>query len=67
MNFDDNIAKVVERVTITSAAGCMLDKEGKLQVRCVSCLVVKPIDDFGYRLMDNELRNQSYCKVCRKG
>jgi len=39
---------------------------GKVMRLCPNCKKEKPLEDFGFRIMDNNIiRNQSWCKKCR--
>jgi len=69
MKHTDNIAAVAERLIVTSVSGVSVDKDGRIQVRCPKCLAWKElIEGFGVRYFkdDNVLRNQSWCRDCRR-
>ena len=67
MKHTDNIARVVDRIVLTSSHGVSLDANNQPQLRCPHCLQWKGVDGFGFRFMSkgNLIRNQSWCHECR--
>lgn len=62
-----NNAQMMTRVVVASSAGVMLGPDGNLLICCIHCGVWKPLPEFGLRYMKDtdELRSQSWCRVCR--
>lgn len=61
----ENISKVKKKMTLRCALNINSYQDGRILRICPKCKLLKDIDDFGFRLMNDKVTNQSWCSKCR--